>query len=521
MEQEKVNTEKEKNGSVGSITKEEKTELESRRTGSGSRNSTGDIESQHDSDSKTDKEAGEVASNEERPVLDSGTSIPSTIGSNTSGPTIHSGISTRPATTAETSAASSGWENPAVAGTLNAYSYDLRVKLFKSLGVENISRIDIADNNLLERFFSLHTEREQKEIEKLRAQNLERLDNITDKFIKSEKFSNETLSKLLDILSTKGMESVDALGSPSLRTKRSEQSPTRLMSPRGHKRYKSEIPTLHENDYAKGQSIAMQQQPNLMYQQFQVQPHMMQQQYYMQQQQQQGQQQQGQQQGQQGQMWPPANVYQQPASMPVAFHAPSLPASQSESTEEINPQVTSNNESNVRSRQQSVSSAQQGLSNSNSGSSVAISGKAQSSGDTSTGGKEQGTVAGRQYMGSQNSGNMQFTAPTVTNPGYVSYQTTRGPYVVVPQGGQNIQPGQYVGTSGAAYYQPGQPNVGGMLQTSQGYQFNPSLASNGAPGSNSMLPSVQYRGQAGESFAGQAHQLSLSSSTTTKKAQGG
>ena len=81
--------------------------------------------------------------------------------------------------TAETSTNSNlPWDGNQANRNLNSQSYDLRVHLLKSLGIEDISRIDIADNKLLERFFSLHIEREQKEIEKLKTKNLEKLELI-------------------------------------------------------------------------------------------------------------------------------------------------------------------------------------------------------------------------------------------------------------------------------------------------------------------------------------------------------
>ncbi|KAL3234423.1 Transcriptional activator POG1 [Nakaseomyces bracarensis] len=522
MEQEKVNSEKENSASVESITREEKIELENRRTEGSSRNSTHNNEGKNDSNDINTTKATKTVQTEDRPTLATGVSIPSTVASNISASSLPTGTSlasTRPTTTVETSTASSGWDNPNITGALNAYSYDLRVKLLKSLGVENISRIDVADNKLLERFFNLHVERERKEIELMRTQNLERLDVITERFIKSEKFTNDTISKLLDILNSKGIESVDALGnsSPTLPAKRADYSPTRLMSPRGHKRYKSEIPTVPESEFMAGQPISVQQQPHMIYQPYQTQPNMIPQTFYMQQGQQQGQSQQG----QQVQMWPSANSYQQQSGIPVAFHAPSLPASHSDNNDEIKSQINVGSESTIRSRHQSVSSTQQGLSNPNSESTTSVSTKIQSGGEKNVSGKgsEQGNTT-RQYSGQHSASNIQFATPAVSNPGFVSYQTARGPYVVVPQGGQPIQNAQYVTTTGAHYYPTAQQNVGGLLPGSQGYQ--PSLAStttSGSQGTNSMLPSVQYRNQAGESLTGQAPTLSLTSSSHSKKAQ--
>ena len=400
--------------------------------------------------------------------------------------------STRPVTTAETSTNSNvPWDGNQANRNLNSQSYDLRVHLLKSLGIEDISRIDIADNKLLERFFSLHIEREQKEIEKLKTKNLEKLELIVDKFVSNEKFTNDTLNKLLELISSKSIDSHDLLGSSSIQLKRTEHSPNRLMSPRGHKRYKSEIPTVPETQYSHINYNIHGQPVNMVYHQAyqQVTP----QTYYV---------------PQGNQAWHQGSYTQ---GNRATFQPPSLANSNINNSEDVKLQEGVKVEPSGRARQRSSTSLGASLSASNSTSNLSNTMKAA----TANEGKDTGSNDGH-HTGSYGASNASNVMPSqVNNPNYMTYGSVRGgPYVMVQQPPGQQMATQYIPAGTQGFYQsvvPNQGHMNGMVASSQGYQANTPQP---ATSDNMVMLGNQYRGN---ETLHQDATPSLSSSTSQKR----
>ncbi|GAV56057.1 hypothetical protein ZYGR_0AZ02290 [Zygosaccharomyces rouxii] len=116
----------------------------------------------------------------------------------------------------------------------------------------------IANDNSLDLYLQIRLERERRQIESLRESNLDRLNAIIDKCLQSDKFTKDSLWKILDLV-YKPLPSVNSGDGPAQQQsqtrpahptialspdtrKRKLVSPT--VSPKGHKRFASDIPSL-------------------------------------------------------------------------------------------------------------------------------------------------------------------------------------------------------------------------------------------------------------------------------------
>ncbi|KOG98782.1 mitochondrial DNA polymerase [Saccharomyces pastorianus] len=139
----------------------------------------------------------------------------------------------------------------------------LRIKLLKQLGINDIQEIDVCDANLVDRFLSIRLVNDTKELEKIRDSNLTKLNQIIDKCVESDNISDPTLNKILDMTISREINNDNSnhltVPSPTM-TKKRKAGASELASPRGHRRYRSDIPTVSEVDAGVGYP-QMHQQP--------------------------------------------------------------------------------------------------------------------------------------------------------------------------------------------------------------------------------------------------------------------
>lgn len=121
----------------------------------------------------------------------------------------------------------------------------------------------IGNDASLDLYLQIRLERERKEIESIRESNLDRLSTIVDKCIHSEKFTRDSLWKVLEFID-KPLPSSNISGSGSTSEQQQQQRQQRpahptvvlspdtrkrklaspVVSPKGHKRFASDIPSL-------------------------------------------------------------------------------------------------------------------------------------------------------------------------------------------------------------------------------------------------------------------------------------
>ena len=125
----------------------------------------------------------------------------------------------------------------------------LRMKILKELGIDDIHELDASDTGLVDQFLNVRLINVTKELEKIRESNLTKLNKIIDKCMESDKISDSTLNKILDMCMNRDRSTDNlnhhAVPSPTMSKKR-KVSASELASPRGHRRYRSDIPTVSE-----------------------------------------------------------------------------------------------------------------------------------------------------------------------------------------------------------------------------------------------------------------------------------
>lgn len=120
---------------------------------------------------------------------------------------------------------------------------ELKRKLLIDAGLEDFADLAQTEENVFGKLLELRIEQKRKEVEELRAKNLRTLSIIVDKCAESDKFSEELLGDILQLVDLpRGMESASSLN----RKKRRRTSPA--MSPRGSHRFASEVARFNVKD---------------------------------------------------------------------------------------------------------------------------------------------------------------------------------------------------------------------------------------------------------------------------------
>ena len=70
--------------------------------------------------------------------------------------------------------------------------------ILKELEIDNTEKIDHLDKEIFDKYISIRLTKELKALEKIRQSNLVKLNELVDKYIKCDKFDEQTLNKLLD-----------------------------------------------------------------------------------------------------------------------------------------------------------------------------------------------------------------------------------------------------------------------------------------------------------------------------------
>lgn len=128
-------------------------------------------------------------------------------------------------------------------------SLSLRIRILKQLGFDDIQELNACDTGLVEQFLNVRLINDTKELEKIRESNLAKLNQIIDKCMESDKISDSTLNKILDMSMNRDTnnDNNNHLTIPSpITTKKRKINASELASPRGHRRYRSDIPTVSE-----------------------------------------------------------------------------------------------------------------------------------------------------------------------------------------------------------------------------------------------------------------------------------
>lgn len=128
-------------------------------------------------------------------------------------------------------------------------SISLRIRILRQLGIDDIQELDASDTGLVEQFLNVRLINDTKELEKIRESNLTKLNQIIDKCVESDKISDLTLNKILEMSMNRDTNNDDnnhlTIPSPVM-TKKRKINASELASPRGHRRYRSDIPTVSE-----------------------------------------------------------------------------------------------------------------------------------------------------------------------------------------------------------------------------------------------------------------------------------
>ncbi|CAI4064454.1 Pog1p SKDI_09G0480 [Saccharomyces kudriavzevii IFO 1802] len=128
-------------------------------------------------------------------------------------------------------------------------SLSLRIKLLKRLGIDDVQDLDASDVDLVDQFVNIRLVNDTKELEKIRGSNLTKLSQIIEKCVASDKISDSILNKILDMSMSRDASNDHnnhlMVPSPTM-TKKRKIGASELASPRGHRRYRSDIPTVSE-----------------------------------------------------------------------------------------------------------------------------------------------------------------------------------------------------------------------------------------------------------------------------------
>ncbi|CAR25504.1 ZYRO0A01452p [Zygosaccharomyces rouxii] len=142
----------------------------------------------------------------------------------------------------------------------------IRRQILKDLGFlqEGEQEVEdelIANDKCLDLYLQIRLERERKQIESLRESNLDRLNTIIDKCLQSDKFTKDSLWKILDLIYKPLPSGSSASSSQQQQEQQQEQRPAQptvalspdarkrklaspVVSPKGHKRFASDVPSL-------------------------------------------------------------------------------------------------------------------------------------------------------------------------------------------------------------------------------------------------------------------------------------
>ncbi|EJS43357.1 pog1p [Saccharomyces arboricola H-6] len=138
----------------------------------------------------------------------------------------------------------------------------LRTNILKQLGVEDVQELDVGDAGLVDQFLKVRLINDTKELEKIRESNLTKLNQIIEKCVESDKISDSILNKILDMSVNRdinnGHNNHLMVPSPTM-TKKRKIGASGLASPRGHRRYRSDIPTVSEAETGVGYPQMQQQ----------------------------------------------------------------------------------------------------------------------------------------------------------------------------------------------------------------------------------------------------------------------
>lgn len=129
-------------------------------------------------------------------------------------------------------------------------------RMLENLGVNDCFDIGQEDEKLLHQFLEIRLEQERKEVEKLRDSNLKSLNTIIDKCIQTEKLTDDSINRILDLIYKPHRE--ESIPSPDSKRRRLA-SP--MMSPKGHRRFASEIPPLSTRELPPYQQLQNLQSP--------------------------------------------------------------------------------------------------------------------------------------------------------------------------------------------------------------------------------------------------------------------
>lgn len=129
-------------------------------------------------------------------------------------------------------------------------------RLLENLGVNDCYKIDQEDEKSLRQFLEIRLEQERQEVEKLREVNLKTLNAIIDKCIQTDKLTGDSINRILDLIYNPRRE--ESISSPDSK-RRKLASP--MMSPKGHRRFASEIPPLSTRELPPYQQLQNLQSP--------------------------------------------------------------------------------------------------------------------------------------------------------------------------------------------------------------------------------------------------------------------
>ncbi|CCD24414.1 uncharacterized protein NDAI_0D01010 [Naumovozyma dairenensis CBS 421] len=127
--------------------------------------------------------------------------------------------------------------------TLSSLPFDHRRWILKDLDIDQevIANIHSFDDETFNKYLSIILEKERKNIEKIKETNLNTLNQIIDKCIQSDDFNARTIENLVEFVASDPKKVKNIPKIPSLTP--NKRSRTGSMSPRGHHKSISEIPS--------------------------------------------------------------------------------------------------------------------------------------------------------------------------------------------------------------------------------------------------------------------------------------